>query len=136
MDSEISLKTSVDVARIRCALPMAERCLRHLAPSCAPESPRWTRKARGSISRGKRRPARAARIRGFPGCICASVNNVAAHGIPSNREIEPGDVLSIDITVSVNGWHGDAAWTYLVGEGDPRCASAHPGRPGRRASPE
>lgn len=57
--------------------------------------------------------------RGFPGCICTSVNNVAAHGIPSNRKLEDGDLVSLDITVSVNGWHGDAAWTFLVGSGTP-----------------
>ena len=57
--------------------------------------------------------------KGFPGCICTSVNNVAAHGIPTNRELEAGDILSIDITVSVDGWHGDAAWTFIVGEGSP-----------------
>ena len=55
----------------------------------------------------------------FPGTICASVNNVAAHGIPTAAQLEEGDVLTLDITVSVNGWHGDAAWTFLVGGGGP-----------------
>ena len=47
------------------------------------------------------------------------MNNVAAHGIPSNRQLESGDVLSLDITANVNGWNGDAAWTFLVGEATP-----------------
>jgi len=57
--------------------------------------------------------------RGFPCSICTSVNNVAAHGVPSSRKLEDGDIVSLDITVSVDGWHGDAAWTYIVGTGGP-----------------
>ncbi len=56
--------------------------------------------------------------KGFPCSICASVNNVAAHGIPNDYAFEEGDIVSIDITVSMDGWHGDAAWSFLVGEGD------------------
>ena len=120
MDAEISLKTSVDVARIRRACRVAERCLRYLAPCVRPgistvELDRLA--ARFLEESGALSALRG--YRGFPGCICTSVNNVAAHGIPSNRELEPGDILSIDITVSINGWHGDAAWTFIVGEGTP-----------------
>jgi methionyl aminopeptidase len=118
MDAEISLKTSVDVARIRRACRVAERCLHYLAPCVRPgistlELDRLA--ARFLEESGAVSALRG--YRGFPGCVCTSVNNVAAHGIPSNRELEPGDVLCIDITVSVNGWHGDAAWTFIVGEG-------------------
>ena len=57
--------------------------------------------------------------KGFPKSICTSVNNVAAHGIPGDYVLEDGDIISIDITVARNGWHGDGTWTYLVGNGSP-----------------
>ncbi len=51
---------------------------------------------------------------GFPGTICASVNEEVVHGIPGNRVIREGDVVSIDCGAIVEGWHGDAAFTYVV----------------------
>jgi len=52
----------------------------------------------------------------FPGCICASINEQLVHGIPSDRRIRPRDVVSVDFGVKLNGWCGDAAETYLVGD--------------------
>ena len=53
---------------------------------------------------------------GFPASICTSVNNEVVHGIPSARELEDGDVVSIDCGAIVDGWHGDAAITLPIGE--------------------
>lgn len=54
---------------------------------------------------------------GFPGSICASVNDRVVHGIPSESEIlAPGDLVSIDCGAILDGWHGDSAWTFGVGE--------------------
>lgn len=52
---------------------------------------------------------------GFPGSICASVNEELVHGIPGKRKLEEGDIISIDIGAKYNGYHGDSAWTYPVG---------------------
>ena len=53
---------------------------------------------------------------GFPGSICASVNDEIVHGIPSKKKIlKKGDIISIDTGATVNGWVGDNAWTYPVG---------------------
>jgi methionyl aminopeptidase len=52
---------------------------------------------------------------GFRGSICASVNNELVHGIPSDRILKNGDIISIDIGAKYNGYHGDSAWTYAVG---------------------
>ncbi len=54
--------------------------------------------------------------KGFPGNICASVNEVVVHGIPGERRLAPGDIISIDIGVKYNGWFSDAAATFAVGE--------------------
>lgn len=55
---------------------------------------------------------------GFPGSICASVNEELVHGIPSNRVLKDGDIISLDIGAKYNGYHGDSAWTYSVGSID------------------
>jgi methionyl aminopeptidase len=53
---------------------------------------------------------------GFPAHICVSVNEEVVHGIPGDRRIVEGDVVSIDCGAIVDGWHGDAAITVLVGQ--------------------
>jgi methionyl aminopeptidase len=53
---------------------------------------------------------------GFPGSICASVNDEVVHGIPGPRVLAEGDLVSIDCGAIVDGWHGDAAITVAVGE--------------------
>ncbi len=55
----------------------------------------------------------------FPGTICASVNDEVVHGIPGDRTLVEGDVISIDCGAIVDGWHGDAAITVAVGEVSP-----------------
>src|SRR5512144_1640810 len=54
--------------------------------------------------------------RGFPKAICTSVNHVVCHGIPGDRRLQDGDILNIDVTVVVNGWHGDTSRMYLCGD--------------------
>lgn len=54
----------------------------------------------------------------FPGVACISTNNELVHGIPGERVLEPGDVVSIDFGAIVEGWHGDAARTVIVGAED------------------
>jgi methionyl aminopeptidase len=52
----------------------------------------------------------------FPGTICSSINEEVVHGIPSNRVLENGDILSLDVGVDKNGYFGDAAITIGIGE--------------------
>lgn len=54
--------------------------------------------------------------RGYPASICASINEVVVHGIPSDRKIVEGDIISVDVGAYKNGFHGDAARTYAVGK--------------------
>ncbi|HMP05497.1 MAG TPA: type I methionyl aminopeptidase [Lacipirellulaceae bacterium] len=51
----------------------------------------------------------------FPAVCCMSVNEAVVHGIPSDRPLQEGDVLSLDTGVRLGGWCGDSAWTYPVG---------------------
>ncbi|XP_011500543.1 PREDICTED: methionine aminopeptidase 1D, mitochondrial [Ceratosolen solmsi marchali] len=54
----------------------------------------------------------------FPKSICTSINNVACHGIPDDRPLKDGDILNIDVTVFLNGYHGDCSEMYEVGTVD------------------
>jgi len=54
--------------------------------------------------------------RGYPGNICASVNNEVVHGIPGERVLKEGEIISVDIGVLKNGFYADGAWTFPVGE--------------------
>lgn len=52
---------------------------------------------------------------GYPSSICTSINEEVVHGIPSDRKLKEGDIISIDIGACYKGYHGDSAWTYAVG---------------------
>lgn len=56
---------------------------------------------------------------GFPASICASVNEQVVHGIPDDRPLQDGDIVSIDGGTIIEGWHADSARTVLLGETDP-----------------
>ncbi len=57
-------------------------------------------------------------FQGYPNASCISVNNVVVHGIPSLATVKNGDIVSVDITVLLNGYQGDAARTFAVGDAD------------------
>lgn len=54
--------------------------------------------------------------RGYPKSCCTSINHVVCHGIPGPKPLRKGDVVNIDVTLIVNGWHGDTSRMYAVGE--------------------
>jgi methionyl aminopeptidase len=60
--------------------------------------------------------------RGYPKSICSSLNEVICHGIPDDTALEDGDILNIDITAYIDGFHGDSNQTFLVGEVKPEIA--------------
>jgi methionyl aminopeptidase len=53
---------------------------------------------------------------GFPKSTCTSVNEVICHGIPGDRVLKDGDIVNVDLTTIVDGWHGDSSETFLIGE--------------------
>jgi methionyl aminopeptidase len=54
--------------------------------------------------------------RGFPKAICTSVNHVVCHGIPGPKPLKEGDIVNIDVTLILDGWHGDTSRMYAVGQ--------------------
>lgn len=53
---------------------------------------------------------------GFPAAACISINDLLVHGIPDDTVLKEGDIVSVDIGACFEGYHGDSAWTYAVGE--------------------
>jgi methionyl aminopeptidase len=60
-------------------------------------------------------------IQGFPKSICTSVNETVCHGIPDARALQAGDIVNLDVTVCLDGYHGDLNETYGVGFGEIRA---------------
>lgn len=54
--------------------------------------------------------------KGFPKSICTSINHVVCHGIPGPKKLQPGDIINIDITVILDGWHGDTSRMFTIGK--------------------
>ncbi|MCL1818301.1 MAG: type I methionyl aminopeptidase [Spirochaetaceae bacterium] len=112
----IHLKTAVEMQRIRRPSRILEELFRDLGAKVVPGA--TTKKLNAYCERfiraRKAEPALKG-YRGFPAAICASPGSVAAHGIPTDAPLRAGDLITIDITIGVDGWHSDGAWTYIVG---------------------
>lgn len=117
----ITLLSAREIAKMRRAGSLAAELLDYLAPMVQPgvstqelndEAERWTQ-AHGAKSA-------PLGYNGFPKSICTSVNEVICHGIPSPRHIlKEGDIINIDVTPIVDGYHGDTSKTFLVGTPSP-----------------
>ena len=59
--------------------------------------------------------------KGFPKTCCTSVNHVVCHGIPTTKYLMEGDIINIDVTSIVNGWHGDTSRMFFVGDVSIKC---------------
>jgi len=59
--------------------------------------------------------------RGFPKSCCTSVNHVVCHGIPSEKYLNEGDIVNVDVTAIINGWHGDTSRMFFAGDVSIKC---------------
>lgn len=111
------LKTSADVSRMRTPGRLLARIFRELGGLMAP----GLRAAEIEAFCASRLEAAGAELSqgalGFPGAACVSIDNVAAHGVPDDRMLEDGNLVTVDISTRIHGWASDAAWTYVVGPG-------------------
>jgi len=116
-DRGIEVKTSEQVAAMRKAGLVVGRTLEVLRAAVRPGV---TTAELDAIGEDTIRTAGAVPsflgYQGFPASICASVNDEVVHGIPGDRELREGDLISLDCGAIVGGWHGDAAITVPVGE--------------------
>ena len=122
MDNEpIVLLSSREIDKMREACHMAAELLAYLEPMVKPgvstlalndAAEAWTQ-ARGAKSA-------PLGYHGFPKSICTSINEVVCHGIPNAKQIlREGDIINIDVTPLVDGYHGDTSKTFFVGEPSP-----------------
>ncbi len=116
---QIILKTSLDVSHIRKPCRIAEELLFSLNSFIRPGITTMDIEIYGEKFIAVRKGVAALKgYKGFPRALCISVNNIAAHGIGGSYVIQDGDVVTVDTTVGVDGWYGDAAWTYVAGSAD------------------
>lgn len=122
-DRQLVLLSARELDKMRRVGRLAAQLLDHLAPLVQPgvstqalndEAERWTQ-AQGAIS--AQLGYTPAGHPPFPGSICTSVNQVVCHGIPSRHPLlKDGDILNIDVTLLLDGYHGDTSRTFLVGK--------------------
>lgn len=117
----IPIKTQSDIDAIRESGRIVGVVLNHLAEKIRPgvttlELDKW---AEATIRDLGGEPAFKG-YHGFPATLCTSINEQVVHGIPSNRSLQNGDLVSIDVGAKLKGWYSDAARTYAVGDVDER----------------
>jgi methionyl aminopeptidase len=119
LDRGLEIKTPAQVDLMRVAGLLVGRTLELLRDACAPgvTTAQLDALAEDHIrSHGGIPSFLGYGVPQFPATICASVNDEVVHGIPGDRLLEDGDLLSIDCGAIVDGWHGDAAITVGIGE--------------------
>ncbi len=116
-ESEIRLKTSLEVNRIKRSCRLIENILNDLEQIINTGiSTNDVAAFCGALIKEGCASSSAFEYNGFPATICTSVNNIAVHGVPGNNILNRGDILTVDISLNIDGWHGDSARTYLVGK--------------------
>ena len=120
--SQIKIHTAEDFEGMRAAGRLAAECLDMLTPYVVPGvvTEDLDRLAREFILDHKALPA-CLFYRGYSHTLCISPNHVVCHGIPSERTLRDGEIANIDVTVVVDGWHGDTSRMYPIGEIAPRA---------------
>jgi methionyl aminopeptidase len=120
--SQIKVHDSESFEGMRRAGRLAAECLDLLVPLVKPGAitDDIDRVAREFILDNGALPA-CLFYRGYAKTVCISPNHVVCHGIPSDRALRDGDIINIDVTVIVDGWHGDTSRMYGVGEVSPRA---------------
>lgn len=113
----VALRTEAELEKIRNASRIVGEVLKGIGERIKPGVTTraldlWAEKF--IVARGGRPAFKG--YRGFPGTLCTSINEQVVHGIPGPRKLRQGDLLSLDVGVEWQGWFGDAAWTFAVGE--------------------
>jgi methionyl aminopeptidase len=118
----IVIKTPDQIDAMAAAGSIQTRCLHMLRSKCRPgvTTAELDEAAERFIASQGAEPSFLG-YRGFPGSICASPNSMVVHGIPGDYELRRGDVVSLDVGVTKDGWVADAAITVPVGEVTPEA---------------
>ncbi len=117
----IYLKTADELLKMQEAATLVSRTLGEVAKWVAPgvTTARLDAIAREFMLDNGGRPA-CLGYHGFPGTLCIEVNDTVVHGFPSDYALRDGDIVGIDTVAELNGFNGDSAYTFAVGEVDPK----------------
>ncbi|CAO3673601.1 unnamed protein product [Rhizopus microsporus] len=115
--SGIPVNTEIDISHMRKAGKLAKEILEMGSTLCKPgvTTDSIDKALHEAIIENNAYPS-PLNYNGFPKSVCTSINNVIAHGIPDDRELRDGDIINVDVTVYLNGYHGDTSATFLVGK--------------------
>jgi len=115
-DGDIKLHSEEDFEGMRKAGRLAAKCLDMLVPYVKPgvSTTELDDLARAFVLENGALPA-CVGYRGYRHTICTSINHVICHGIPGPKQLKDGDIVNIDVTVIVDGWHGDTSRMYYAG---------------------
>lgn len=114
----IELLTSSQIERMRRAGRAAAETLAFVGAQLRPgmSTAQIDRLVREDTARRGGLPSQLG-YQGFPAAVCTSRNHVVCHGIPSERDVlEPGDIVNVDVTTNLDGYHGDTSATFIIGE--------------------
>ncbi|MGM0459760.1 MAG: type I methionyl aminopeptidase [Bacteroidota bacterium] len=119
----IYLKSESEIDKMREAAQLVSRTLAEVGKILEPgiETGKLDRVAEDYITKYNARPAfkgYGGKKNPFPASLCISINEEVVHGIPGNRKIKEGDIVSIDCGVELNGYFGDHAYTFVAGDTD------------------
>jgi methionyl aminopeptidase len=116
-ENQITLYGPAEFAAMRKACRLAAETLDYIAPFVVPnvETGRLDELCEAFMRDHGAIPA-CLGYRGFPKATCISANHIVCHGIPSEKRLEDGDIVNIDVTVILDGWYGDTSRMYLVGD--------------------
>lgn len=122
-DGSIHIHQTADFAGMRKAGKLAAEVLDFITPHVKPgvSTGELDKLCHDYIVDHKAIPAPLG-YKGYPKSICTSINHVVCHGIPGEKQLEDGDIVNIDVTVIVDGWHGDTSRMYYAGEKIPTKA--------------
>jgi len=122
MYNMIELKSKRDIEAMRRAGQVVAECHRRIARMIRPgvTTMEINRLVEEVMAEHDARPYQIG-YRGYPYATCASVNDVIAHGFPSDEPLKEGDIVTIDTVAELDGWLGDSAWTYAVGRVSPEA---------------
>lgn len=116
----ILLKTDEEIEKLRASNQMVSRILGELARAISPGvTTRSLDKLAEEYIRDHGGVPGFLGYNGFPATLCTSLNDEVVHGIPSDYALKEGDIISVDCGVKLNGYFGDSAYTFAIGEPDP-----------------
>ncbi len=113
----ITIHKEIDFAKMRAAGRLAAEILDFIAPfvKVGISTNELDKLCHDKIIENGAIPA-PLNYKGFPKSICTSINHVICHGIPSEKTLQNGDIVNIDVTVILDGWYGDTSRMYFAGE--------------------